>query len=452
MKRFAPARLWAALPAETRPAVERLVLEAERRELGLHLVGGPVRDWLLGRPVRDVDLIAESERATEISRLARAALPRGTRIVSHARFGTARIELADGRIDLACARAETYAHPGALPTVRPGPLEEDLRRRDFTVNALAVPLTSVARRGRSAIVDPGRGRTDLEARTLRLFHAQSFHDDPTRALRAARLAPRLGFHLARGARGALRSALRDGAFGRVSGERFRAEIEKLFVDARLGVDPSRVLRALDEWHVLAALEPGLTLPPGGRLPLRRLGRGLAEGRAGDAIPWLAGLMLWLAPLDPALRRRALRRLALRGEPSRAVDAFARRRDRWLAALEDARGRGACDAVLAPLDATVRCALEASAGRSARRRIERWNAEDRDVRPPVGGSDLISLGLSGPAVGRALQRLRKAWLDREVTSRAELLALAAELAARTKRARSVTQRTKRAAGTRKGRSR
>ena len=429
MKRVSPARLLAGLPEEARPVVERIVAEAERRDTGLLLVGGPVRDWLLGRPVRDVDLLVEGEGAPQAARLARSAAPRGTRTIAHERFGTVRVESRGGAIDLASARAESYEHPGALPTVRPGTLEEDLLRRDFTVNALAIPLTGAARRGRPPLIDPGRGLADLESRTLRVFHAQSFHDDPTRALRAARLAPRLGFHLARGTRAALRSGLRDGAFGAVSGERFRAEVEKLFADAALGLDPSVALRLVDEWHVLGALEPGLALPREARLPLRRLGRTLGAGGSEPATAWLAGLMLWLAPLDASLRRRALKRLAVRGDPARAIDAFARRKARWLEALESARGRGACDVLLGGLDATERAALHASGSTAARRRIERWASEDRQVELPLRGSDLTRLGLEGPAVGRGLRRLRTAWLDREVTSREDLLALARELAAR-----------------------
>jgi hypothetical protein len=239
----------------------------------------------------------------------------------------------------------------------------------------------------------------------------------------------LGFHLARGTRVALRAGLRDGAFGAVSGERFRAEVEKLFADAALGLDPSVALRLVDEWHVLGALEPGLALPREARLPLRRLGRTLGAGGSEPATAWLAGLMLWLAPLDASLRRRALKRLAVRGDPARAIDAFARRKARWLEALESARGRGACDVLLGGLDATERAALHASGSTAARRRIERWASEDRQVELPLRGSDLTRLGLEGPAVGRGLRRLRTAWLDREVTSREELLALARELAAR-----------------------
>ena len=155
-----------------------------------------------------------------------------------------------------------------LPAVAPGSLAEDLQRRDFTVNALALPLSAVARRSHAGIVAAERSLEDLAAKRLRILHARSFHDDPTRAFRAARFALRLGFALTRDSRAALRGALRDGAFGRVSGDRWRRELGKLFDDCREGLDPSRALRLLDEWHVLAALEPGLSFERSSAAALR----------------------------------------------------------------------------------------------------------------------------------------------------------------------------------------
>lgn len=429
MRRAAPARLLEALPEGARAAVERVLEEATRRGVGVHLVGGPVRDFLLARPLRDVDLLVEPRAGFGAAELARAAAPARARVVAHERFGTVRLETESARLDLATARAETYPRPGALPEVRAGSLEEDLRRRDFTVNALAVPLNPAARRGRPAVIDAATGLADLEAGLLRTFHARSFHDDPTRALRAARLAPRLGFRLARGSASALRAALRDGAFGGVSGERFRAEVERLFEDARLGLDPARALRLLADWHVLGALEPGLSLAAEAGAPLRRLGRAVAEPpwqEPGVRALW-CGLMLWMAPVPVGLRGRALQRLAVQGGAAEAIAGFAERRESLLRGLARARGRGACDALLAPLTGELRLALFASAAASARRRILRWALEDRGVELPLGGEDLVALGLRGPAVGAALGRLRVAWLDREVRGRDELQALALELA-------------------------
>jgi tRNA nucleotidyltransferase (CCA-adding enzyme) len=416
-----------ALPSSSLGLVEAVLATAVRTGAEVYLVGGPVRDLLLEREIRDVDLLVETgDGSAGAATLARAAAPARTRVVEHGRFGTVRLESSEASIDLASARRETYARPGALPDVEAGSLEEDLRRRDFTVNALALRLTAA---GRVPVLDVSDGLSDLRARRLRVLHPRSFHDDPTRALRAARLAPRLGFSLSRSSRVALRDALRDGAFGGVSGERLRRELEKCFGDAALGLDPARALRLLEDWHVLAALEPGLEMPREAAASLRRLGRAIAEPpwRGPPAALWLAGLSLWLAALSPALRRRSLRRFALNGDPARRVTSFPAARDRWLRGLERARGRGAVDALLGEIDEADLHALYASAGVADRRRIVRWAAEDRARRAPLGGDDLLGLGLAGPAVGRALSRIRSAWLDGEVANREEAIALAQELA-------------------------
>jgi tRNA nucleotidyltransferase (CCA-adding enzyme) len=426
---WSASQLLALLPPATFPLVERLIARAEARETTLHLVGGPVRDLLLERPLRDVDLVMEAREGLGAAALARSAAPRGATVVEHDRFGTVRLQTADASVDLATARRESYRHPGALPRVEPGTLEDDLRRRDFSVNALALPLRSGG--GRAALVDPTGGAADLAERVLRILHERSFHDDPTRALRAARLAPRLGFRLARGSLGALRTALRDGAFGAVSGDRLRREFEKLFDDAARDLDPVRALRRLEEWHVLSALEPGLGLPREAVAAVRRLGRAIARPpwRGPQLRPWAAGLAVWLLPLSPALRRHALERLSVRGDLAARIAGFPAARRALLASLGAARGRGAVDASLRGMQEEELYALHASAPTTVRRRIVRWAAEDRSRRSPVTGDDLTALGISGPAVGSALTRVRAAYLDGAVANREEALALALEVSRR-----------------------
>lgn len=423
-----------ALPEAALALVEALIAAAQAEGVRLMLVGGPVRDLLLERAVRDVDFVVEAadgSSAEAAARVARRAAPADARIVEHGRFGTLRIETAETAVDVAAARRESYARPGALPDVEAGTLEEDMARRDFSVNALAIPLEAGSGDAKREVIDLVGGLEDLAKKRLRILHPRSLHDDPTRALRAARLGPRLGFALARATRKALRDALRDGAFGAVSGDRLRREIEKCFTDAPLGLDPAAALRRLGDWHVLGALEPGLVLPRESVTALRRLGRAIAEPpwRAPRYREWVTGLALWLAPLPPSMRRRTVSRFAVRGEAARRITAFARMRETTLRQIERAHGRGAVDAVLSGVVEEELHALYASAEPATRRRIERWAAEDRGRRIPVSGNELVALGLEGPAVGRVLARVRAAVLDGEVVNREEAMALAEELARR-----------------------
>jgi len=440
--------LMRALPNESLDIVERLVTAAAARDTRLYLVGGPVRDFLLGREIRDVDLIFQPPAAPAgavgeaNADWVRKAISAEHRVVEHSRFGTLRIEGEDCTVDLARVRRESYERPGALPSVESGDLDDDLARRDFSVNALAIQLSPLAlhspgRGGeRWSVLDPQGGLADLADRKLRVLHPQSFHDDPTRALRAARLAPRLGFSLGRAARTALRSALRDGAFGAVSGDRLKREIQKCFSDAEHGLNPAAALRLLGDWHVLTALEPGLALPREAVSPLRRLGRAIAEPpwRPARARHWVSGLALWLAPQPSGLARRTLRRFSLRGDAANRIAAFPRLCAQRLDALAKVRGRGAVDALLRGIDEDELWALHASAPPAVRRRILRWAAEDRSRRLPLSGSDVEEMGLSGPAVGRVLARVRSAFLDGEVANREEALALAHEVARQKNRAK------------------
>ena len=404
-----------------------VIQAADHNGASLFLVGGPVRDLLLRRPLRDLDLCLAPQPGLDAERLARrAAPPTGARIWSHGRFGTVRLATAAASLDISAMRSESYPRPGALPEVRAGDLDADLRRRDFTVNAMAVPLTRPARRSSPSLVDPGGGQGDLARRQLRVFHARSFCDDPTRALRGARFAGRFGLRLAAESRRALDRAVREGAFDAVSGERWRRELEYLFADGPSGLDPARALVQLGGWGVLSALVPGLVAPcPQERRHLRQLRRTLADPPwpLRPLRPWVTGMALWLAAADPPRRRAALQRLRIDGSPAARIEAFAENAPRWLGALCSSRGRGALDRCAAEHPEELFTALYCRAPAALRRRLRRWAAIDRERRLPVRGDEIAALGLSGAAIGEALAALRVAFLDRRCRDRDRLLAYA-----------------------------
>ena len=172
--------------ADARHLLEALQELAGDRGLRPHLVGGPVRDWLLGLPIHDLDVVVEGDAPALARALARAL---DGKVIVHHRFGTATVTVGKASIDLVTARKETYPYPGALPEVQPATLADDLARRDFTVNAMALPLGGA----RDVLVDPLGGDADLKSGTIRIIHGGSFRDDPTRMFRAARYEQRLGF-------------------------------------------------------------------------------------------------------------------------------------------------------------------------------------------------------------------------------------------------------------------
>src|SRR5215203_4920101 len=217
-------------------------LEAVRRvaEEPVYLVGGAVRDLLLGRPRADVDLVVEGDAAILAGRLGGAE-------VEHERFGTVKVKVEGHEIDIASARTETYSKPGALPTVAPADsVEVDLRRRDFTINAMAIPLD-----GEPRVVDPHGGQADLRAGLLRVLHTGSFVDDPTRAIRAARYAARFDFDLEPGTE----RSLRQTDLTTVSADRRRAELERLAAEKTA----CEGFELLADWGLIDLREGGLDL-------------------------------------------------------------------------------------------------------------------------------------------------------------------------------------------------
>src|SRR3954453_18647374 len=209
-------------------AIDQLRQIAERAPA--YLVGGVVRDLLLGRPVTDVDVAIEGDAEALVD------LP-GFSLERDGLFLTGRLEQGDVKIDVARARSESYPAPGALPAVEPASIADDLARRDFTVNAMALPLG-----GRPALIDPHGGQGDLAGGLLRVLHQRSFVDDPTRALRGARYAARFGFEL----EPETERLLREADLSTVSGDRVDAALRKPPAEPRA----RRGFELLDEWGLV----------------------------------------------------------------------------------------------------------------------------------------------------------------------------------------------------------
>lgn len=209
-----------------------------------YLVGGAVRDWLLRAPrIDDLDFAVDGD-AIGLGRALRAA--HGGELTEHAMFKTTRWLWRGESVDLAMTRSERYERPAALPTVTPAPIEIDLRRRDFTANAIALRLSD------DAVLDPYDGTLDINMRVLRGLHASSFIDDPTRLLRGARYAARLGFDMDTQTRSWIDVGVRH--VRELTGERIKYDIELIFQD----LQPAGALSLLRDWQVFSAL--GIPVP------------------------------------------------------------------------------------------------------------------------------------------------------------------------------------------------
>jgi tRNA nucleotidyltransferase (CCA-adding enzyme) len=372
----------------------------------VYLVGGAVRDLILGRGRADIDLVVEGDPA------ALAAALGAEPLVTHPRFGTMKVDWNGEELDLAASRRESYARPGALPTVELGaPIRTDLARRDFTVNAMAIPLADP-----TDLLDPYDGQVDLREGLLRAIHDRSFLDDPTRAIRAARYAGRFGFELEPGTRDLLLAT----DLGTVTPERRAEELRRMAAEER-GV---RGLELLAGW--------GLVEPrPGGEsfALARDVERLLAmpawagEVDRPDAILAAAGV-LEAAPTDgrevgtvesPG-DEEEISIPAAGADRSPAADPVFRRAAELATARPTRPSEGA--ALARGVDPLV---LVLARGMGAGW-LDNW-LDWRQVRLEIGGADLTAAGLSGPAVGRGLDAALAAKLDGEAPNRADELRVA-----------------------------
>ena len=349
-------------------------LEAVRQAAAepVFVVGGAVRDLLLDRPRADLDLVVVGDAATLAARLGGAE-------IEHQRFGTVKVEVEGHEVDIASARTESYPAPGALPVVAPAKsIEEDLGRRDFTINAIAVPL------GEPRLIDPHGGQADLDRGLLRVLHGRSFGDDPTRALRAARYAARFGFELEPETEALLRGA----DLTTVSADRRRAELE------RLAAEPTapRGFELLAEWGAIDLRPDGLELL--------------------EAVDELLENPHWAELVS---RERALVAAAL-GPPGDEAVLASMEMPRPGEGVEAAERRNPVELILArAMGATW---------------LDRYLTSWRQVKLEIDGDDLIAAGVAqGPAIGRGLRAARTAKLEGEIRGRDEELATALAAALR-----------------------
>lgn len=425
------ATLRRRLPEAARAWLERAGRLAGEMGLRAYLVGGVVRDLLLGSPVEDLDLVVEGDATA----FARSLAGSGERLRIHPAFGTAMIRTAEGlRVDLAAARTEYYPEPGALPRVAEGDLRQDLFRRDFTVNALAIALHPD---GHGLLVDYFDGRKDLRRGVLRVLHGLSFVEDPTRAYRAVRFALRLAFTLGRETETLLKAAVRQGVFAGLKGSRLYRELRPILEGPR----PARALELLDSYGLLTAADPALARTRRSAERASRLEEVLAwyrllyrSERPREAATFLMALT---ERRSPDTRRALASRFALPRREAELLETF----DLPLRALITRLGRR--DRPPSPSTVFFACRSEplelllyamAKTGReTARQSIALYLKSLAETRLEIRGRDLMAAGIeAGPALGRVMRRTLAARLDGKVRGREEELAYALELAGRESR--------------------
>ncbi|MDF0644969.1 MAG: hypothetical protein P0111_13145 [Nitrospira sp.] len=396
---------------------------ADEQRVALYLVGGVVRDLLLHRHNLDFDLTVEGDGLAFARLVCRRYRATAT---FFEKFATARLRLSNGlKLDVASTRRESYVHAAALPSIEPAALRDDLYRRDFTINAMAIGLNA-GTFGR--LEDPFGGVQDLRAKRIRVLHEGSFQDDPTRIFRAIRFAERFGFAIEPGSRRQLAAAAAMDLVKRLSGPRLRNEIFLLLGERR----SSQVVERLVSLKLLRFLHPRLRYSKTSRQVLESVSAalmwwGAQGGQQSVDVPTLR-LMALLSQSGPSVIRLVAQRLQLSSAQALALSYAGALTsqvlkdlsgDRILPSQVYRRLTGLPDEALVLLVAKARASVDRQTAGRVRQRLLRYLRSDRHVETTVRGSDLKKLGLKpGPRFKIILDRLLNARIDGTVRSVAE----------------------------------
>jgi tRNA nucleotidyltransferase (CCA-adding enzyme) len=391
------------LPGRILELVAGVSEEAERLGQRAYLVGGVVRDLLLGYPNFDIDLVVEGDAIGLAQRIAKA---RTIKLVTHPRFGTAKLSCGDFTLDVATARAETYARPGVLPRVTPGILNDDLFRRDFSMNAMAI---SLAPDNYGELIDPYHGKSDLEHRFIRVLHSRSFQDDATRILRAVRYEQRLSFKLETQTAQLLKQDIP--MLRTISADRIRHELELILREKC----PERAIERLDQLGVLQEISPCLNYD--GWLA-RKFDRARKLNKPGQL--HLLYLCLLAYRLSEEQSERLIHRLNLPKKLACTLHQTLRLRRQLSLLTKPAVKRSEIYCLLhqyTPLAIQTNAVATESA--MVCFNLELFLTKLRYVKTSLNGERLKELGIpAGPELGKILQVLHKAKLDREVKTKAD----------------------------------
>ncbi len=397
------------VPPEALELIDKAAATANSEEETLFLVGGVVRDLLLERTCLDIDLVLEGSAIKLAEGLCHGSLV----LETHPAFGTATLKSEGFSLDFVTARREKYAKPGALPLVEAGTISDDLSRRDFSINAMAIQLTG---RERGRLLDPFGGRSDLEKRVIRVLHERSFIDDATRILRAVRYEQRLGFQMESKTESWLR---RDAPMlSTVSGDRIRHELDRTFEEEK----PELPLERAGMLGVWAGIHK--SLPEDGWLgePFKKA-RELVKSP-----PVSLYYALFLYRLDEKEASDILNRLSAPKSSTMIVLDTIGLKSLLIQIASPEIKRSHLYTQLRDFSPQAIVANLAAAGYpSAEENLRLYFDKLRFVRPKLRGTDLIQMGAKpGPIVGELLSKIHHAKLDGEITTRAQEVRLARTL--------------------------
>ncbi len=405
------------LPSDMVSLLQNVGDLAERRHVGTYAVGGFVRDLLLGIPNLDLDIVVEGNGIAFARAFARR---HHARVKVHERFGTATVTCADGlKLDIATARTESYKYPTALPTIEPSSVNKDLSRRDFTINTLAIRLTT---RHFGELVDLYGGQQDLNTKTIRVLHNRSFVEDPTRVFRAIRFEQRLDFRLEKETTSLLNNVVKNGLIHRLS----KTRLFKEFVALLSEKEPRKGMERLAKFDLLPFIHPQMRWSP----PLARVFKAVERSLERYTLlnldqpidSWVVYWMALMNVLPPQAVRDTLHRLPFPRRQTKKLQWVGRGSTLLLRQLGKRPVpkpaqiyRTLCDL---PDEALI-FLMAKSQSESVKRQISAFLTTYQRIHPLLNGTDLKAMGFKpGPQFRNILEKLLDARLNGEVNTVSE----------------------------------
>ncbi|CAG1015231.1 A-adding tRNA nucleotidyltransferase [Anaerolineales bacterium] len=393
------------IPSEKQNLLSEITAQTETLGMPCYVVGGFVRDLLLGQPINDLDIVVEGDAIA----LGKSLVEKyGGNLTPHYKFHTAiwdlpsSFNLYPSSLDLITARSETYSQPGALPTIKPSTIEDDLRRRDFTINAMAIRLDGSHF---GELLDPLNGQADLEEKAIRVLHPRSFIDDPTRIFRAVRYEQRYSFIL-HSSSFTLISPESLAVIQTLSGERIRHELDLIFEED----NSHQMIVRLGELDVFKWIHPELRAFNGEYSDFLEMDTSLDVPASRTTM----GYMLWLMDLSEAAILSIARRLNFSSDLTHSVWGASQLKKSLPFLVNSKPSVWAFALEKLPL-LSIYAVYLVSGEKALLDYLSFW----RHVKSHTTGDDLKARGLEpGPRYGEILTKLRAAWLDGEVNSEKE----------------------------------
>lgn len=379
---------------------------ASEKNVPVFLVGGQVRDAVLEISVRDLDFVLVGDAPALAADIADRL---GGQFTVHSRFGTATVYIEGYHVDIVTARKESYSFPGSLPETSPSDLDDDLARRDFSINAMALPLSG----NNPKIIDPFGGLKDLSDGLIRVLHSDSFADDPTRMMRAVRYEQRLGFNITVDTLLELGQTISRGHISAVSGDRWRQELYRVFWE----YESVPILIRLMQLGILQGIHPALT-------DARAVNKLLGQSE----IPSSHLISALVANMNSVDGDSLSQRLNMPSDLTRIVrDTITLGGLKSSISAPDLKISEICRILdaLEPgaIEATVRFTSEPLLSERLIRYLREW----RQLRGFLTADDLLDMGIpSGPRIGKILRELRSALLDGLVSNMADERTLIGEI--------------------------